>query len=143
MQHEIKTRTPLLLSDGSLGAKGYARKMNVVYNRERARGFPLKLKEWNFYQFIKHLNFLIVTDNFFYVFLNLHSFKHNLSAALNTFYTEIRTDTQNGKLITAARVLFLHKQSIAQPYIHKNLSVSIFYINKLYHKQKRMYTTIL
>lgn len=50
MQYEILTKSPLLLSDGSLGAKGYARKMNIVYNREKARGFPLQLKEWNFYQ---------------------------------------------------------------------------------------------
>lgn len=50
MQYEILNKTPLLLSDGSLGAKGYARKMNIIYNREKAKGFPLKLKEWNFYQ---------------------------------------------------------------------------------------------
>ena len=50
MQYEITASTPLLLSDGSLGAKGYARKMHIQYNREKAKGFPLKLKEWNFYQ---------------------------------------------------------------------------------------------
>lgn len=50
MQYEITRSTPLLLSDGSLGAKGYARKMHIVYNREKAKAFPLQLKEWNFYQ---------------------------------------------------------------------------------------------
>ena len=27
-----------------------ARKMHIVYNREKAKAFPLQLKEWNFYQ---------------------------------------------------------------------------------------------
>lgn len=53
MQHEIKTPTPLLDEKGHLSAKGYARNMNFIYNRENARSFPLKLKEWNFYQIQK------------------------------------------------------------------------------------------
>lgn len=50
MQYEITQATPLLLADGSLGAKGYAKKMHILYNREKAKAFPVKLKEWNFYQ---------------------------------------------------------------------------------------------
>lgn len=53
MQHEIKRKTPLLDTDGSLLVRGYATKMNVIYNREKAKGFPIKLKEWNFYQIQK------------------------------------------------------------------------------------------
>lgn len=53
MQHEVTKQTPLLADNGHLAAKGYAKKMNFVYNREKAKGFPLKLKEWNFYQIQK------------------------------------------------------------------------------------------
>lgn len=50
MQYEILSPAPLLLADGSLGTKGYAKRMNVIYNREKVKAFPLQLKEWNFYQ---------------------------------------------------------------------------------------------
>lgn len=53
MNHEIKEKTPLLDGHGRLIEKGYATKMNFIYNREKVKSFPLKLKEWNFYQFIK------------------------------------------------------------------------------------------
>lgn len=52
-QHEITKKTPLLDADGNLLVRGYATKMNVVYNREKVKSFPLKLKEWNFYQIQK------------------------------------------------------------------------------------------
>ncbi len=51
MNHEITTMTNLLNDAGHLNEKGYAKKMHFVYNRECAKRFPLKLKEWNFYQF--------------------------------------------------------------------------------------------
>ncbi len=50
MQREITQPTPLLTAQGQLTAPGYARTMHYRYNREAARSFPLKLKEWNFYQ---------------------------------------------------------------------------------------------
>lgn len=53
MQKQIKQSMPLLLSDGTLAAKGYATSMTITYNRQHAKGFPLKLKEWNFYQIQK------------------------------------------------------------------------------------------
>lgn len=53
MQHEITAPTPLLADNGHLAVKGYAAKMNVIYNRENVKAFPLKLKEWNFYQIQK------------------------------------------------------------------------------------------
>lgn len=53
MQYEIKTRTPLLDDNGHLAVRGYATQMNVAYNRDKAKGFPLKLKEWDFYQIQK------------------------------------------------------------------------------------------
>lgn len=52
-QHEITEITPLLDAKGRLFAKGYATKMNVLYNREQVKSFPVKLKEWNFYQIQK------------------------------------------------------------------------------------------
>ncbi len=50
MQREITECTTLLTPQGHLTAPGYARTMRYQYNREAAKGFPLKLKEWNFYQ---------------------------------------------------------------------------------------------
>ena len=53
MNCEITKKTPLLKKNGQLVKKGYATKMNFIYNRGNVKSFPLKLKEWNFYQFIK------------------------------------------------------------------------------------------
>lgn len=53
MQNEIKTKTLLLNKRGLLDVKGYSKRMNFIYNRNQVKSFPLKLKEWNFYQFIK------------------------------------------------------------------------------------------
>ena len=53
MYREVTEKSRLLDGRGYLEAKGFARKMNFIYNREQVRSFPLKLKEWNFYQFIK------------------------------------------------------------------------------------------
>ncbi len=53
MSHEIKHIINAFKKDGSLTDKGYATRMNFIYNRENIRHFPLKLKEWDFYQFHK------------------------------------------------------------------------------------------
>lgn len=53
MEYEVKKKTLLLDQNGHLTQKGYATKMNFIYNRGNVKSFPLKLKEWNFYQFIK------------------------------------------------------------------------------------------
>ena len=50
MYREVVEKSRLLDDKGYLEAKGFARKMKFVYNREQVRSFPLKLKEWNFYQ---------------------------------------------------------------------------------------------
>ena len=52
MQNEIKEKVVLLNNKGELNVKGYSKMMNFIYNRENVKSFPLKLKEWNFYQFI-------------------------------------------------------------------------------------------
>ncbi len=52
MQKELNSKIELLNSKGELNFKGYAKKMNFIYNRDKVKYFPLKLKEWNFYQFI-------------------------------------------------------------------------------------------
>lgn len=51
MNYEITSKTELLNPKGELNVKGYAKKMNFIYNRICARSIPFKLKEWNFYQF--------------------------------------------------------------------------------------------
>ncbi len=61
MQTKLTEKIPLLNPDGSLNAKGYANQMCVEYNREQVKSFPLKLKEWNFYQAIKGQYSLQVT----------------------------------------------------------------------------------
>lgn len=53
MQNQITDKVLLLNNKGHLTHKGYATKMNFIYNKENVKSFPLKLKEWNFYQFIK------------------------------------------------------------------------------------------
>lgn len=53
MQHEVTKKTILLNEQGHLNEPGYAKRMNFVYNRESVKKFPLKLKEWIFYQFTK------------------------------------------------------------------------------------------
>jgi len=52
-QREITKKTILLNNRGELNEAGYAKTMRFVYNRDQARSFPLRLKEWNFYQFSK------------------------------------------------------------------------------------------
>ena len=53
MQNKIEEKTLLLNKKGHLNQKGYATKMNFIYNKEYVKSKPFKLKEWNFYQFIK------------------------------------------------------------------------------------------
>ena len=53
MQNKIEEKTILLNRKGHLNQKGYATKMNFIYNKENVKSKPFKLKEWNFYQFIK------------------------------------------------------------------------------------------
>ena len=50
MQNKIEEKVFLLNKRGELNKKGYATKMNFIYNKGCAKKFPLKLKEWNFYQ---------------------------------------------------------------------------------------------
>lgn len=51
MQVELTKKVDLLNKKGELNFKGYSKKMNFIYNRDNVKSFPLKLKEWNFYQF--------------------------------------------------------------------------------------------
>ena len=53
MNLEITQQTDLLDRSGRLAVNGYAKRMNIVYNREKINNIRRKLKEWNFYQFIK------------------------------------------------------------------------------------------
>ena len=49
LQTEYTEETPLLSEDGTLLAKGWARRNVFRYDRERVK-FPLRRKEWDFYQ---------------------------------------------------------------------------------------------
>lgn len=51
--NEIKDKINAFQPDGTLTERGYATRMNFIYNRENVKSFPFKLKEWDFYQFHK------------------------------------------------------------------------------------------
>ena len=53
MEREIKKKASLLDGRGRLRRAGYAKRMQFIYNRDRVRSFPLRLKEWDFYQIQK------------------------------------------------------------------------------------------
>lgn len=48
-QHEITKPIPLLDERGNLTQAGYAKKLLPVYDRSRVKGFPMRLKEWDYY----------------------------------------------------------------------------------------------
>ena len=48
-QHEITAPIPLLDDQGNLTQPGFAKKLYPIYNREKVKGFPLRLKEWDYY----------------------------------------------------------------------------------------------
>jgi len=52
-QHRIAALTELLDEQGRLVTPGYATSMLYRYRRDRVRPFPFRLKEWDFYQFVK------------------------------------------------------------------------------------------
>ena len=66
-QMEIKERTKLLNADGTLKAKGWARRCLVEYNKETIpKKYRKRLKEWDFYQtsdghYMVQLNFANIT----------------------------------------------------------------------------------
>ena len=48
-QHEITAPIPLLDENGNLTQPGWARKLYPVYDRNKVKGGPLRLKEWDYY----------------------------------------------------------------------------------------------
>ena len=48
-QHEITKPIPLLDEQGNLTEAGYAKKLLPVYDKSKVKGFPLRLKEWDYY----------------------------------------------------------------------------------------------
>ncbi len=50
-QPEIKENIPLLKEDGTLTKSGYCYKNNFDYKRSAVKANPLRIKEWDFYQF--------------------------------------------------------------------------------------------
>lgn len=61
-QHEITSHIPLLDGEGNLTQPGWARKLYPVYDRRNVKGFPLRLKEWDYY---------LVTDGHFALALTI------------------------------------------------------------------------
>lgn len=49
MQHEIKTRQPLLGKDGNIVEPGFAKKLLWDYNRESITASKARIKEWDYY----------------------------------------------------------------------------------------------
>jgi len=49
MQYQIKEKSALLLSDGSLAQKGYATGLLLDYNRSDIKANKLRIKEWDYY----------------------------------------------------------------------------------------------
>jgi hypothetical protein len=49
MQHQIKEKSALLKSDGSLAQKGYATSLLLDYNRADIKANKLRIKEWDYY----------------------------------------------------------------------------------------------
>ena len=50
-QREVLTRVQLLNRRGELAQPGFATHMLFEYEKRRVKGFPFRLKEWDFYQF--------------------------------------------------------------------------------------------
>ncbi len=48
-QFEITAPIPLLDGDGNLTQPGWARKLYPIYDKSAVKGFPLRLKEWDYY----------------------------------------------------------------------------------------------
>ena len=48
-QHEITKAIPLLNEQGNLTQAGYAKTLLPVYDKSKVKGFPLRLKEWDYY----------------------------------------------------------------------------------------------
>ncbi|MEG1520020.1 MAG: DUF2804 domain-containing protein [Clostridia bacterium] len=50
--NEILNKTELLDENGRLISPGFSKRENYVYNKENIKAFPLRVKEWDFYQII-------------------------------------------------------------------------------------------
>jgi hypothetical protein len=65
MQHEIKTKGPLLTPDGTVSEAGYATSLIKEYDRKAIKANKLRIKEWDYY-FIGNERYgvaLTVADN--------------------------------------------------------------------------------
>lgn len=49
MQHEITETGPLLLADGTLAQKGWAKSLLLQYDRKAIKASGLRIKEWDYY----------------------------------------------------------------------------------------------
>lgn len=91
-QTEYTESTPLLASDGTLLAKGWARHNVFDYDRTRVKAGAISKKEWDFYQ-ISDGNFMLQLS-----FANI---------TIGGYVAAKFLDLKNGKIITDATQLFL------------------------------------
>ncbi len=92
-QTEYTEETPLLAPDGTLLAKGWARKNVFEYNRDYVKkGSPMSKKEWDFYQ---------VSDGHYMVQLSF------ANIGIGGYVAGKLVDLKKGELIVDATQLFL------------------------------------
>ena len=91
-QTEYTESTPLLASDGTLLAKGWARHNVFDYDRTRVKAGAISRKEWDFYQ-ISDGNYMLQLS-----FANI---------TIGGYVAAKFLDLKNGKIITDATQLFL------------------------------------
>ncbi len=90
-QTEYTETTPLLAEDGSLQAKGWARRNVFQYDRDRVR-HPLRRKEWDFYQ-ISNGQFMLQLS-----FANI---------SLGGYASAVLVDLQKGETLVSSMAPFI------------------------------------
>ena len=91
LQKEYTEPTPLLAEDGSLQAKGWARKNVFLYDRNRVK-HVMRRKEWDFYQ-ISDGNFMVQVS-----FANI---------SLGGYASAVLVDLKEGKTVASSMAPFL------------------------------------
>ena len=115
MEREIRKKTLLLDRQGRLQTRGYAKHMNFIYNRNAVRGFPLKLKEWDFYQMQKdHYVLQMTIGHVSYMcsvsatLLDLDTGKRWTTGVMRPFYVpKMEQDPERGSILLYHQKEFL------------------------------------
>ena len=90
-QREYKEKTPLLGADGTLQARGWARRNVFGYDRTRVK-HPMRRKEWDFYQ---------ISDGKYMVQISF------ANISLGGYASAAIVELENGKTVASATGLFV------------------------------------